>query len=252
MHLRAAAVARRIQREFTYITWSSITLSVGSFRPFVPAKRLGGCIRDRDSAMEWSRVAFTYDWQLPLERAALATVVALAEPDHDDVVLDIGTGTGGLLRELARRRDRPRSVIGVDASAAMLAKVPALPGRWTLARADARRLPFADGAFSVVTATYLLQVVDPATRSQIIGQCRRVLRPGGRLVVVTPALPRNRVARMLYAPLAAAAGSSVGPVAAFRPLDPRQELEQAQFAIVASRRISRGYPSICVAARRDD
>jgi ubiquinone/menaquinone biosynthesis C-methylase UbiE len=200
--------------------------------------------------MEWGRLAFTYDWQLPLEQPALAAAVALAEPHHDDAVLDVGTGTGGLLRELARCHDRPRNVIGVDTSAAMLAKARALPEQWALAKADARSLPFADCAFTVVTATYLLHVVDAATRSQIISQCRRVLRPGGRLVVVTPALPRNRVARMLYRPLAAFAGSSVGPTAAFRPLDPRAELEQATFTIAGARHVGRGYPSLCVLATR--
>lgn len=202
--------------------------------------------------MDWSRLAFAYDRQLRLEAAALTAAVDLVAPHRDDVVLDVGTGTGGLLRELARRRDRPRSVIGVDDSPAMLRKAPALPDGWSLQRADARRLPFADGRFSAVTAAYLLHVVDPPTRRQIIGECRRVLRAGGRFVAVTPAWPRRRLARMLYAPLAAAAGSSVGPAAAMRPLDPRPELQRARFTVVASRHIARGYPSICVAARRDD
>lgn len=200
--------------------------------------------------MDWSRVAAFYDWQLSLERPALAAAVALADPHGDDDLLDIGTGTGGLLRELARHPDHPRKAIGVDASARMLAKVPPLPEGWTLERADARRLPFADRAFSVVTAAYLLHVVDAATRREIIGECRRVLRPGGRLVTVTPTRPRARVARALYAPLAAAAGSSVGPAAGFRPLDPSTELERATFAIAAATYVRRGYPSLCVLAIR--
>lgn len=199
--------------------------------------------------MDWSRVAPAYDWQLPLERPAFAAAVALAGPRRDDVWLDVGTGTGGLLRELAGCRDRPRSVIGVDACAAMLDRAHALPRRWALGRADARQLPFADGAFSVVTAAYLLHVVDTPARKQIIGECRRVLRAGGRLVVVTPAWPRTRVARMLYAPLAAtAARSPAGPGTAFRPLDPRGELEQAAFTIAAARYTGCGYPSVCVSA----
>lgn len=202
--------------------------------------------------MDWSRVAFAYDWQLPLERAALSAAVDLAGPRRGDVLLDVGTGTAGLLGELAHRPDRPCSAIGVDASTAVLKKAVELPDGWSLATADARRLPFADGEFSVVTAAYLLHVVATGARRQIIAECRRVLRRGGRFVSVTPAWPRRRLARMLYAPLAAAARSPVGPAAGLRPLDPRPELEHAQLTIVAARHVSRGYPSICVAARRDD
>jgi ubiquinone/menaquinone biosynthesis C-methylase UbiE len=132
----------------------------------------------------------------------------------------------------------------------MLEHVPALPREWTLQQADARRLPFADAAFAVVTAAYLLHLVDAATRQVIIAECRRVLCDGGRLVSVTPAQPRRRLARMLYAPLAAAAASSSGPAAGFRPLDPRGELEEAGFTIAATTHVRRGYPSLCVRAVR--
>lgn len=195
-------------------------------------------------------MAAFYNWQLGLERAALAVAVALAGPNPEDDLLDVGTGTGGFLRELARHPGRPRKAIGVDPSTEMLARVPALPRGWTIETADARRLPFADGVFDIVTAAYVLHVVDAATRREIIGECRRVLRAGGRLVTVTPTTPRTRVARMLYAPLAAAARSSVGPAAGFRPLDPRPELERAMFTIAATAYARRGYPSFCVLAHR--
>ncbi len=179
--------------------------------------------------MDWSRLARAYDWQLPLERAALAAAVDLAGPRRDDEWLDLGTGTGGLLRELARRPDRPRTAIGVDECAAMLERAPPMPAGWRLESRDACRLRFTGGRFSVVTAAYLLHVVDAAARRQIIGEARRVLVSGGRVVVVTPTRPRTRLGRALYAPLAAAAGSSAGPRSALRPLDPRSELEAARF-----------------------
>jgi len=202
--------------------------------------------------MDWSRLARAYDWQLPLERATLAAAVDLAGPRHEDAWLDLGTGTGGLLRTLARHPDRPGTAIGVDDCAAMLERAPPMPPGWRLESGDACRLRFPGGSFSVVTAAYVLHVVDAAARRQIIGEARRVLVDGGRFVVVTPTRPRTRLARALYAPLAAAAGSSVGPRSAFRPLDPRPDLEAARFTIAAARRIGRGYPSICVAAHRDD
>lgn len=200
--------------------------------------------------MDWSQLACAYDWQLPLERAALKAAVDLADPRDDDVLLDVGTGTGGLLRELARRPSRPRKAIGVDTSKAMLDRVGALPQGWSLQTADARRLPFADATFSVVTAAYLLHVLDAAARRQVIAEVRRVLPAGGRFTLVTPAWPRTRVARLLYAPLVRAAGSSAGGPSAFRPLDPRAELEAGGFTIAAARHVGHGYPSICVSVTR--
>jgi ubiquinone/menaquinone biosynthesis C-methylase UbiE len=115
---------------------------------------------------------------------------------------------------------------------------------------DARQLPFADGTFSVVTAAYLLHVVDAAARRQIITEAHRLLRPGGRFVVVTPTRPGTRLARILYKPLAMAAGASTGPRSAFRPLDPLPDLAAAGFSIAETRPVGRGYPSICALATR--
>lgn len=190
-----------------------------------------------------------YDWQLALERRALVAAVDLLAPRRDDALLDLGTGTGGLLRELSHRPQRPDLVTGLDSSAAMLAQAPALPAGWTLQQADARRLPFEDGQFTAVTAAYLLHVVAPADRRAMIAQCRRVLRPDGRLVLVTPAWPRTRVGRILYAPLAAAAtGHVAGPARGLAPYDPRPELARGGFEITAAVHIGRGYPSICTSA----
>lgn len=200
--------------------------------------------------MDWSSLARAYDWQLRFEQPALSAAIDLAAPGPEDALLDLGTGTGGLLRELALRADRPRVGIGVDSSSAMLAQTGGLPRGWSLTLRDARDLDFADGGFSIVTAAYLLHVVDPPSRRQIVAEARRVLRPGGRVVTVTPTLPRTRARRLLYRPLAALAGSAVGPRSGFRPLDPRAELEAASFRVAATRCTHSGYPSLCVLATR--
>jgi len=99
------------------------------------------------SSTTWDRVARLYDLQLRLERPALDRAVALAGVAADERLLDVATGTGGLLHRLADRPVRPTSVVGVDASSAMLARARPLPDGWELVKADARGLPFEDATF---------------------------------------------------------------------------------------------------------
>lgn len=101
-------------------------------------------------------------------------------------VLDIGTGPGEIpLRLCAARRDV--RVCGVDLAESMLAlarrRAAASPfaARVELRRADAKALPFDDGAFDCVCSnTILHHLPDPAP---FLAEARRVLRPGGTLLV---------------------------------------------------------------------
>ncbi len=98
-------------------------------------------------------------------------------------ILDIGCGTGAMLDEL-----KPfGSVVGADFSPEALQFCVTRGAPGGLARADVRRLPFADGAFDVVTAMDIIEHIDDdkAASSEIF----RVLKPGGRLLVTVPAFP---------------------------------------------------------------
>lgn len=196
----------------------------------------------------WRRVARVYDWQLALESHALRAALDLAAPTADEELLDVGTGTGGVLRELAHRPNPPRRAVGVDSSPEMLAAAPPLPGDWTLERADARDLPFADGRFLVVVSTYLLHLLEREDRTRALAEMARVLAPGGRLVTVTPALPRARPGRWLVRPVAAAAERASGFLAGLRTLDPSAEID-AHVPVRRIRWTNAGYPSISVLAR---
>lgn len=198
--------------------------------------------------MAWDRAARAYDWQLLLERAALRAIVAMLEPRPSDRLLDVGTGTGAVLRELARHAGAPREAVGLDTSAAMLARVPELPAGWSVHLGDATRLPFADASFDLAAAAYLLHLLESPQRAEVLAEMRRVLRPGGRLGVVTVAPPSSPLAATLAAPLLGAARRSRGVLAGLRPLDPAPELERAGFEVRPPKRVSGGYPSLCVLA----
>lgn len=185
-----------------------------------------------------------YDWQLPLERAALGAAAELAAPDETERLLDVATGTGGLLTELIRQRVRPAEVVGIDRSASMLATAAshALPAGWLLLSGDARRLPFPERRFDVVTACYLLHLLDRDGRGRTIAEIARVVRPGGRVVTVTVDT-RRAAARAALRGLPRPSG--------LRPLDPSTELGTAGLEPLRARFVRDGWPSLCVLAQRE-
>lgn len=120
------------------------------------------------------------------ERAALRRLVANLPPGPN-TVLDLGCGTGRALAAVAAARPRAR-LWGVDLSPFMLARAGArlvsAGGRLTLVHGDAVRLPWQEGTFDVVVATHLFgHMPGPAARAAL-GEVERVLRPGGRLLLV--------------------------------------------------------------------
>ena len=116
-------------------------------------------------------------------------------------VLDVATGTGDLAIALAHRLPQAR-ITGVDLSEEMMAvgraKVHAagLDGRISFQAGDCLTLPFADGSFDAVTVAYgVRNFADiPGGYSEML----RVLRPGGRLVVLELSTPGNPLVRPIY------------------------------------------------------
>jgi ubiquinone/menaquinone biosynthesis C-methylase UbiE len=111
------------------------------------------------------------------------------------VVVDIGCGTGALSIPVAERLPKAR-VVGVDGDPEVLDLARSKPGaeavEWIEGLAGA--LPMKDGEADVVLTSLVLHHLPPATKRELLADARRVLRPGGRLIVADWAAPQDVVA----------------------------------------------------------
>ena len=104
----------------------------------------------------------------------------LLGPRPGEALLDIGFGGGSLIARLAKVADR---VAGVDVSAQMVARARQRLGeRVEIRQAEAARLPFGDAAFDGVTSVSVLHFWSDLAPP--LAEIARVLRPGGRFVLV--------------------------------------------------------------------
>jgi demethylmenaquinone methyltransferase/2-methoxy-6-polyprenyl-1,4-benzoquinol methylase len=108
-------------------------------------------------------------------------------------VLDCATGTGDLALALAEAVGPQGEVVGTDFCAPMLKPAPAKAARRGLrvrfAVADALALPFAGGSFDAATIAFGIRNVDDPVRC--LREMARVVKPGGRVVVLEFGQPRG-------------------------------------------------------------
>jgi demethylmenaquinone methyltransferase/2-methoxy-6-polyprenyl-1,4-benzoquinol methylase len=109
-------------------------------------------------------------------------------------LLDVATGTGLVAGSALQLGLAPRQVVGLDPSRGMVEqnraryRVPLVQGR-------GEHLPFADGVFDFVAMGYALRHVEDL--GLLFAEFHRVLKPGGRALVLEISRPRSRVGATL-------------------------------------------------------
>lgn len=133
---------------------------------------------------EYDRLAGEYDrrWDRYVDRTLGAVTDAITF-HGDERVLDVACGTGELERRLLQSWPS-LAIIGCDASAGMLAQAESksIPGNVAWMQADATSLPFSAASFDAAICANSFHYFRAPERS--LAEMRRVLRPGGRLVLV--------------------------------------------------------------------
>lgn len=128
----------------------------------------------------WSRFYDQSVVQRLVYRPVHDAILRELKPLRPDRVLDLGCGTG-LLTERVRRELGVASVVGADYSPGMLeqARVERPDIEWVLASATA--LPLADASFDAVVSSEAFHWFPD--QAAALAECRRILRPGGSLLV---------------------------------------------------------------------
>jgi ubiquinone/menaquinone biosynthesis C-methylase UbiE len=125
-------------------------------------------------------------------------------------VLEIGAGTGAALLELARAAGPAGRALGVDLSWGMCRTAGLriadrrlrieMPVHGAIICADAVRVPVGRSFFDAAFMSFALELFDERDMRAVLAECRRVVRGGGRLCVVTMAEPaRPTLMTKLYA-----------------------------------------------------
>jgi demethylmenaquinone methyltransferase / 2-methoxy-6-polyprenyl-1,4-benzoquinol methylase len=147
----------------------------------------------------FDRIAGVYDrmntvMTLGLDRRWRQRAADRAELDPGNTALDVCCGTGALALELSRRVGPRGAVIGCDFSEPMLdlarekadeEDAASVRYEW----ADALELPYDDGRFDAVTVGFGVRNLADLDRG--LSELARVLRPGGRLVILEITRPRR-------------------------------------------------------------
>lgn len=150
--------------------------------------------RDRftpdDAKRFYDRFGSWQDAQL-YERAALSYLIAHSDFEHAREVFEWGCGTGRLA-ELLLKKHLPldATYVGIDISTTMVRiathRLANWSGRAKVQQVDGTTgLPYASGTFDRFVATYVLDLLPEAAVADVVSKARSLLRPNGKLCVVS-------------------------------------------------------------------
>jgi len=128
-----------------------------------------------------------------IDRAWRREAIAALEIRGGERIVDLGCGTGDLCAEASAAGAQ---VVGVDLSAGMLRLAIKRLGECGFVRADAQSLPFADTSCDGVISGFAVR--NFASVREVLRECGRILRPGGRVSLLEVDVPSSTAGRLAF------------------------------------------------------
>ncbi len=178
----------------------------------------------------YDRLGAYQDWAGRFEGRAKTRALALLAPTPGCRVLNVGVGTGKEQAHIAAAVAPDGVAVGLDVSPVMLHRTRTRTGA-PVCLGDARRLPFASASFDGLFAAYVLDLLPAPDLPDLLHDFRRVLAPGGRLVLVTLTEGVTRPSRALVALWKLAYAISPEGCGGCRPLQLASSVQHAGFRL---------------------
>ena len=142
--------------------------------------------------LSYDRIIGIYDYFAgPFERKYREMALDLLCVQEGEIVLEIGFGTGHCLKRIAESVGKMGMAHGIDISSGMLQVTKTrldkarLIDRVELYCGDATSLPYGDNTFDAVFMSFTLELFDTPEISKVLEEVRRVLKPQGRIGLVS-------------------------------------------------------------------
>ena len=125
------------------------------------------------------------------EHPVLMATLEYLDAQAGERILEIGCGTGHALSRIAAATGTGGFAVGLDLSSGRLNRARSLAARESggnpaeFVRADALHLPFHNESFDAICTTFTIELFDTPEIPRLYDECRRVLRPGGRLAAAS-------------------------------------------------------------------
>jgi demethylmenaquinone methyltransferase / 2-methoxy-6-polyprenyl-1,4-benzoquinol methylase len=173
--------------------------------PAVTPYRESGLTKKEQVALMFNNISRRYDLlntllSFGIDRSWRKKAIALLKEDHPEYILDVATGTGEFA--FAALELHPKKITGIDIAEGMLEK-----GRQKLAskdpknciellQGDSENIPFKDNTFNAATVAFGVRNFENLEKGLL--EIHRVLKPGGRLIVLEFSKPHRFPVKQLY------------------------------------------------------